>query len=331
VLHQVPQVALVLVSRTSGRRRAMGFAETVMRAEMMRDSRPVLDRPFLGSEAVARGLLTRGHLRGRPFRRLFPDVYVPADAPDDLATRSRAAFLLTRGRGVLGGYSAAELLAARCAPRDAPAEVIVPGGELRTRSGLVVHRDVLAADEVRTVSGVGVTTSLRTAYDLARWCPLVEAVVAMDALAARDGFAPGEVLELARRYPRARGRRALSRVVELADPKCDSAMETRLRMLMVLGGLPTPVVQHPVADERAHVVAWLDLAYPEHRLGIEYDGLTHAEPRRYAADLRRHSRLLDLGWRVYRFTAADVLHRPDRTLALIARALREPHGGRRGA
>lgn len=200
----------------------------------------------------------------------------------------------------------------------------MPGGELRTRPGLVVHRDALAADEIRAVSGVGVTTALRTAYDLARWQPFVEAVVALDALAARDGFKPGDVLDLARRYPRARGRSALGTVVKLAEPKSDSAMETRLRLLLVLGGLPAPVAQHPVADERARVVAWLDLAYPEQRLGVEYDGLTHAEPGRYAADLRRHSRLLDLGWRVYRFTAADVLHRPDHTLALITRALHEP-------
>lgn len=296
-----------------------------MRAVLVRDSRPVLDQPFLGSEALARGLLTPGRLRGRSLRRLFPDVYAPASAPGDLTTRSRAAFLLTRGRGVLGGYSAAELLGAGCAPADAPAEVIVPGGELRTRAGLVVHRDALAADEVRMVSGVRVTTALRTAYDLARWLPLVEAVVAVDALAARVGFLPGSVLDLARRYPRARGRRALSAVVDLADPKSDSAMETCLRLLLILGGLPAPRAQHPVADERARIVAWLDLAYPEHRLGVEYDGLTHAEPHRYAADLRRHSRLLDLGWRVYRFTAADVLHRPDRTLALVTRALRAPH------
>jgi len=302
-----------------------------MRPAVVRDSRSVLDQPFLGSEAVARGLVTPGQLRGRRFSRLFPDVYAPAGATPDLATRSRAAFLLTRGRGVLGGYSAAELLGAGCTPIEAPAEVIVPGGELRTRPGLVVHRDALARDEVGGVSGVRVTTALRTAYDLARWTPFVEAVVAVDALAARDGFAPTELLRLARRYPRARGRRALSRVVELADPRSDSAMETRLRLLLVLGGLPAPAVQHPVADERANVVAWLDLAYPERLLGVEYDGLTHAEPGRYAADLRRHARLLELGWRVYRFTAVDVLRRPERTLSMIARALREPHGGRRGA
>ncbi|MDQ2707281.1 MAG: DUF559 domain-containing protein [Actinomycetota bacterium] len=65
----------------------------------------------------------------------------------------------------------------------------------------------------------------------------------------------------------------------------------------------------------------LDLAYPECRLGIEYNGLCHAEPTRFARDLRRHARLLDLGWRFYRFTAADVLHRPDRTLAMVRRAL----------
>ncbi|MBA2322486.1 MAG: hypothetical protein H0V92_00160 [Pseudonocardiales bacterium] len=212
----------------------------------MRDIPSMLDEPFRGSEAVALGLLTPGQLRGARYRRLFPDVYVRAEAANDLALMSRAAYALSRGTGVLGGYSAAEFWRTGCAPSGVPAEVIVPEGEMRTCPGLVVHRDVLASDEIRTVSGVPVTTALRTAYDLARWRPLVDAVVVLDALAGRAGFAPPEVLDLARRYPRAKGRRGLPRVVELADPHADSPMETRLRLLLVLGGLPAPVSQHPV-------------------------------------------------------------------------------------
>jgi hypothetical protein len=81
--------------------------------------------PFRGSDAVAAGALTRGALRGPRFQRLFHDVYVAAGVEPDLALRSRAAHLLLAGRGVLGGWSAAELLGASCAAPDAPAEVIV--------------------------------------------------------------------------------------------------------------------------------------------------------------------------------------------------------------
>lgn len=70
---------------------------------------------FRGSAAVRAGLVTWARLYGPQFLRLFPDVYVPAhEEPPDLALRSRAAYRLVEGRGVLSGYSAAELLGASC-------------------------------------------------------------------------------------------------------------------------------------------------------------------------------------------------------------------------
>ncbi|MCW2631143.1 MAG: hypothetical protein JWR88_105 [Pseudonocardia sp.] len=273
--------------------------------------------PFRGSVAVAAGVQTWGVLRGPRFRRLFPDVYLQAGVPLDLRTRSRAAYLLVGDRGALGGFSAAELHGAACAPLDAPAEVVIPAGDLRTRPGLLVRRDALASGEVCELGDLRVTTPLRTAYDLARRLPLVEAVVAVDALAGRAGFAPQAVLDLARRYPRARGRTQLRRVVDLSEPNAESAMETRLRLLLVLAGLPQPVVQHPVAGGWA----WLDLAYPQARLGVEYDGRYHLDPGQFSRDLRRRDRLAELGWRVIPVTSVDVYRRPKQTVDRVRRAL----------
>jgi hypothetical protein len=144
--------------------------------------------PFRGSWAVQRGLLTERVLRGPRYRRLFPDIYVLAGAPTDLAARSQAALLLAPGQCVLSGYSAAELLGAGCAPAEANAELTVPGGDFREQPGLTIHRDLLADDEI--LDPLGVSTALRTAWDLARWLPTVEAVVAMDALARVGRFTP---------------------------------------------------------------------------------------------------------------------------------------------
>ena len=72
---------------------------------------------FRGSLAVAAGLVTPGQLRGPRFLRLFPDTYVRAgNEPPDLKLRSFAARAYVRGRGVLSGFSAAELLDASCGP-----------------------------------------------------------------------------------------------------------------------------------------------------------------------------------------------------------------------
>jgi hypothetical protein len=65
----------------------------------------------------------------------------------------------------------------------------------------------------------------------------------------------------------------------------------------------------------------LDLAYPEHMIGIEYDGGVHTRAGAVLRDIGRHTSLLDQGWRVYRYTKLDVLHRPDRIVTQLRRAL----------
>lgn len=113
---------------------------------------------FRGSAAVAAGLVTKRALRGPRFVRLLPDTYVAARAkPPDLALRSHAAYRYVEGRGVLAGYSAAELLDASCGPLDASAEIVVVGGPQRGHPGLLVHRDRIAPGEIVQVDGVRTT------------------------------------------------------------------------------------------------------------------------------------------------------------------------------
>jgi very-short-patch-repair endonuclease len=263
-----------------------------------------LTQPFRGSDAVAAGLLTPAMLRGPRFRRLFPDVYVPARADVDLDLLSRAAYLLVAGRGALGGHSAAELLGASCAPAGAPAEVVLPH-RLRARPGLLVRQDKVPLDELQVVDGVVVTTPERTAYDLGRRTPLVEAVVAVDALAHAHRFEPGDSLALARRHLGSRGSAQLPQVVELADRRAGSPMETRIRLALRFGGLPLPTLQHQVGPYE------LDLSYPAVRIAIEYNGRDHLAPDRALRDLRREAYLTAAGWIVLRFEAYLVLRRPD--------------------
>lgn len=277
---------------------------------------------FRGSLAVAAGLITWDRLRGPRFVRLLPDIYAPRSAsPPNLALRSLAAYcLVQRLDGVAGGYSAAELLGASCGPRDAPAEVVVPGGGQRAHAGLVVRRDRLPAGEVTLLGDVRTTSPMRTAFDLGRQDDLVEAVVAVDALAHHRSFHPDLLLNFAVHYPRARNVTRLYDVLAHTDRLAMSPMESRLRMVLLLGGLPRPVSQHPVQDPVARTAVWLDLAYPGSRIGIEYDGEEHTNPQRVLRDIRRATRLLDQGWQVYRYTKHEIRTEPDRIVAEIERA-----------
>ena len=57
--------------------------------------------------------------------------------------------------------------------------------------------------------------------------------------------------------------------------KVDSPMETRLRMLVVLAGLPEPVINLEVRDEDGEVLRKYDLAYPVVKVAVEFDGQVH--------------------------------------------------------
>lgn len=282
-----------------------------------------LTHPFRGSTAVTAGLVTWGQLRGPRFQRLFPDVYAPADLEPDLAVRSAGAAVLVAGRGVLAGYSAAEVLGASCGPPDAPAEVLLlgPGRQSYRCPGLRVHRDLIDPGETTAVGPYEITTAVRTAFDLARWVPaLREKVVAVDALAHTCTIALEDVLRLRRRHSGARGAQHIVPVLRLADARAESPMETRIRIALHEHGLPAPHVQFEV--EAGGRTRRLDLAYPAVRLAIEYDGRDHRGQERAHRDLLREAALVRLGWTILRFDAYTVHCHPARIAGTVAYELR---------
>lgn len=94
-------------------------------------------------------------------------------------------------------------------------------------------------------------------------------------------------------------------------------METRLRMVLVLGRLPPPCVQVNLDDASGVFIGRVDLYYPDRRLAIEYDGENHRE--RLVSDLRRQNALLNAGYRLLRFTATD-LRTPASVVAQVRHA-----------
>lgn len=81
-----------------------------------------------------------------------------------------------------------------------------------------------------------------------------------------------------------------------------------------------------VQDEQRRTAVWLDLAYPTHHIGIEYEGECHGRPEEVLPDARRYTRLVDRGWRIYRYTSYDVYRDQDRVVAELGRALARPSG-----
>lgn len=102
--------------------------------------------------------------------------------------------------------------------------------------------------------------------------------------------------------PGAAGSAHLRRFLEQVEPATESPQETRLRLALVAGGLPRPVAQHVVRTTQGRVVARVDLAYPELRVAVEYDGRA-SHPLGLARDRDRAWGLQRAGWLVVHVTA----------------------------
>ncbi|HET7690695.1 MAG TPA: DUF559 domain-containing protein [Nocardioidaceae bacterium] len=100
-------------------------------------------------------------------------------------------------------------------------------------------------------------------------------------------------------------------------------METRLRLLLVLAGLPEPEVNREIVDRHGVAVMRLDLSYPDVRVAVEYDGRQHAEDeRQWNRDLGRREELDDSDWRILVITRKGIFVEPARTIERVFRLLR---------
>ncbi|MEU6078521.1 DUF559 domain-containing protein [Micromonospora sp. NPDC047074] len=206
---------------------------------------------------------------------------------------------------------------------------MAPGRRRGPLTGLRIHRGEIDPEDVVDLAGVLVTSPARTCWDLARWLDLVEAVVVIDGLLARRLTDVSALREYALARAGRRGWRSLLRAVDLADPGAESPQESRTRVRLVLAGLPRPRTQW-VVTEGGRFVARLDLAWPEFKVAVEYDGLWHDDPAQFHQDRRRLNRLVGTGWIVLHVTAKRLREDFDGFLAEVRAALRSrglrPHG-----
>jgi hypothetical protein len=149
---------------------------------------------------------------------------------------------------------------------------------------------------------------------------LVEGTVVADALSHAGLFTRDDLGRYSRSRAGLRGIRQLRRICELMDPRSESPMETRVRLLLVLSGLPTPESQLVVFDRGGGFVARADLGYPTGRVIVEYDGAFHWEQRR--ADDRRRDAMRALGWTVLVVSREDYYDSPQQIVATVHAALR---------
>lgn len=124
----------------------------------------------------------------------------------------------------------------------------------------------------------------------------------------------------------AAGRRAGSRQLRQALPRirthAESRTETWTRLTLVDGRLPEPELAWTVRDAGGRKLACVDMAYPQWRIVIEYEGEHHlTDPDQWDRDIARYMRLEQAGWRVIRVTKAMLFTRPDQLVSVVREAI----------
>ena len=99
-------------------------------------------------------------------------------------------------------------------------------------------------------------------------------------------------------------------------------MESVLRWLIHAAGLPAPELQFVVLSAGGVFLGRADMAWPDRKVIVEFDGSVHRERDVFVKDLRRQNDLVAAGWTILRFSSADVLGHPVQVIAAIRAALR---------
>ncbi|PPL19707.1 hypothetical protein GY24_04360 [Microterricola pindariensis] len=170
---------------------------------------------------------------------------------------------------------------------------------------------------MESIGGFTVTDAAST------WCQLATVLSREELTAAGDFILSGRresgggrsgslaTLEQLRaatsRHSAGRGATALRWALEHVRGGVDSPQETRLRLTLVAHGFAEPVIGLPVLVDHGTLLLHPDLAWPNLRLVLEYEGDEHRESkRRFRADIRRREKFEAAGWRVIRVTADDL-------------------------
>src|SRR5438105_1041208 len=280
----------------------------------------LLDGPFTVSDAREMGV-ERSRLRGASWTRLGRSTYVSSHLAADPSQRLIAVLRRLPPGGAFSGLTAAWLHGLDVDPW-APIEATVPvAAGISARSGITLRRCLLGKSDVTRVRGVPATSAVRTVAEVCSRMSVPEAVVLADEALHRKLVHLDQLTAWATSHGGSRGMKTLRRVVDLAEPAAESPMESRLRILLVSSGLPRPKAQISIHDRWGRFVGRPDLYYEDARLGIEYDGGVHRET--LAEDNRRQNKLLRAGVRLLRFTAGDVLGKPDSVVSQVRELLRE--------
>lgn len=254
--------------------------------------------------------------------RVERGVYLLAGA--QLTFPARTMSLCLASGGIASHRTAAALhRLAGCRP-GAP-ELTIERGQSFRRRGVRVHESTdLHLIAPMAMNGIPTTPVARTLVDLGAVAPARVEDATLGAVDCR--LTTWSILLSTLVAHSRKGRRGCGPLRAVLDEHygdpTDSHLERRFLRLILAAGLPRPVAQFDVKDDRGFIMR-LDFAYPELMIAIEIDSIKHhATDTAFEADPIKRNRLRIAGWLLLEFTSRRLRHRPTAVCEEVAEAIR---------
>lgn len=282
--------------------------------------------PFTPKQGRAAGI-DRATLLGPGYHKVLHGLYVSAATPITLELRARGLLDLLDDDAHLSHHTAAALWGL-WVPHHPDLHVCRAPGRRHSRPGVSTHHCACHGGQrepgqVFRRGGLPLTSPVGTFFELAETLGLIDLVVLGDSLVRAGRVTPRDLVEQAAGSSR-RGARRAREAAAFVRAGVDSPMETRLRLLLVLAGLPEPRVNLALTDGEGNVRRRLDLAYDQWRVAVEYDGRQHkASDEEWHGDIVRRDDLTSEGWRFVVVLSRGVYGEPSVTVDRVGRALRD--------
>jgi predicted transcriptional regulator of viral defense system len=193
-------------------------------------------------------------------------------------------------------------------------------GSRTGRPGVHVHAAALPASHVTTWHGVPVTTAARTVVDLARMSSFQGGVVVADSALRARLTTKKELREVAATCRGWRGIIRARRVVDFADGRSESPLESISRVALSEAGLPAPDLQVWVGNDLV-ALGRADFFWAKyHTIGEEDGAVKYANKSRAMTQLRRDTEFREAGFEVVHFGWQEITQTPWQVAASIRAA-----------
>ncbi|MEQ0563903.1 DUF559 domain-containing protein [Amycolatopsis sp. NEAU-NG30] len=273
----------------------------------------------MGRRAVLEGLASG--LLAQPWR----GVLIHAADSLNLTTLAQAALIHVGPPAALSGATSLALHGLSVCTSTMIHLSVPPVKRARSKPGLVIHRAEFQPSDVVELDGLPAFS-----LDLALADHLCDgdertAFAALDQALARlpEDHRPILRKNVRDRLVDRRDRRGIHRaqmLLALATGQAESPPESILRLIVVEAGFPVPEPQFEITAVDGRRLYVLDMAWPELRIALEYDGFAAHEDR-HERDAERDERMAGRGWITIRATAVD-LREPGRVIAELRDAFK---------